>query len=327
MSAESKVTASLSGLAVDLPVVCLMGPTASGKTALACELFETGKFELVSVDSALVYRDMNIGTAKPNAAELVQYPHHLVDIIDPTEVYSAAQFVEDVTLLIDQIHARGKIPLLVGGTMLYFRSLIMGMADNLPPADDTIRQKIEQDAELYGWDFIHDQLHQVDPRAAMKFKPSDRQRVLRALEVFRITGRAITDLHDEQKTQLNPSYKFELYALMPDRALLHQNIEKRLEQMWHIGFLDEVITLREKYQLHGNLPSMRAVGYRQAWEYLESESKTTQELQEMQQKALFATRQLAKRQYTWLRSLRELHVFNIYNTVNEGILDLRIRYR
>ena len=211
--------------------------------------------------------------------------------------------------------------------MLYFRSLIMGMADNLPPADDTIRQKIEQVAELYGWDFIHDQLHQVDPRAAMKFKPSDRQRVLRALEVFRITGRAITDLHDEQKTQLNPSYKFELYALMPDRALLHQNIEKRLEQMWHIGFLDEVITLREKYQLHGNLPSMRAVGYRQAWEFLELERKTTQELQEMQQKALFATRQLAKRQYTWLRSLRELHVFNIYNTVNEGILDLRIRYR
>ena len=327
MPLDENVTASLSGLPVDLPVVCLMGPTASGKTALACELFETGKFELVSVDSALVYRDMNIGTAKPNAAELAQYPHHLVDIIDPTEVYSAAQFVEDVTLLIDQIHARGKIPLLVGGTMLYFRSLIMGMADNLPAADATIRQQIEQDAEIHGWDFIHDQLHQVDPRAAIRFKPTDRQRVLRALEVFRITGRSISDLHDEQKTQLNPSYKFELYALMPDRTLLHQNIEIRLEQMWHIGFLDEVISLREKYQLHGSMPSMRAVGYRQAWDYLESESKTTQELQEMQQKALFATRQLAKRQYTWLRSLRELHVFNIYNTVNEGILDLRIRYR
>ena len=321
--AEINVNALLN----DLPVVCLMGPTASGKTALACELYETGKFELVSVDSALVFKDMNIGTAKPTAAELEQYPHHLVSIIDPTEVYSAAQFVEEASQLINKIHAKDKIPLLVGGTMLYFRSLIMGMADNLPAADATIRQQIEQDAQAHGWDFIHAQLQQVDPKAAIRFNPTDRQRVLRALEVYRLTGRSISDLHDEQKNQLNPSYKFELYALMPDRALLHQNIEKRLEDMWRIGFLDEVVTLRKKYQLHGNLPSMRAVGYRQAWDFLESTGQTTQELQDMQQKALFATRQLAKRQYTWLRSLRELHVFNIYNTVNEGILDLRIRYR
>ena len=321
--AEINVNALLS----DLPVVCLMGPTASGKTALACELYETGKFELVSVDSALVFKDMDIGTAKPTAVELEQYPHHLVNIIDPTEVYSAAQFVEEASQLINKIHAKGKIPLLVGGTMLYFRSLIMGMADNLPAADAIIRQQIEQDAQAHGWDFIHAQLQQVDPKAAIRFNPTDKQRVLRALEVYRLTGRAISDLHDEQKNQLNPSYKFELYALMPDRALLHQNIEKRLEDMWRIGFLDEVITLRKKYQLHGNLPSMRAVGYRQAWDFLESTGQTTQELQDMQQKALFATRQLAKRQYTWLRSLRELHVFNIYNTVNEGILDLRIRYR
>lgn len=317
----------MTALISDLPVVCLMGPTASGKTALACELYETGKFELVSVDSALVYKDMDIGTAKPTKTELIQYPHHLVDIIDPTQVYSAAQFVEDVSLQINQIHSRGKIPLLVGGTMLYFRSLLMGMADNLPAADATVRLHIEQQANDYGWDAIHRQLQQVDPRAAMRFHPTDKQRVLRALEVYQITGRSISDLHDEQQKQLNPVYQFELYALMPDRALLHQNIEKRLEQMWRIGFLDEVITLRQKYQLHSGLPSMRAVGYRQAWDFLECEAKTTQDLQDMQQKALFATRQLAKRQYTWLRSLRELHVFNIYNTVNEGILDLRIRYR
>ena len=317
----------MSALISDLPVVCLMGPTASGKTGLACELFEIGNFELISVDSALVYKDMDIGTAKPTKAELIQYPHYLVDIIDPTQVYSAAQFVEDVSLQINQIHSRGKIPLLVGGTMLYFRSLLMGMADNLPAADATVRLHIEQQANDYGWDAIHRQLQQVDPRAAMRFHPTDKQRVLRALEVYQITGRSISDLHDEQQKQLNPAYRFELYALMPDRALLHQNIEKRLEQMWRIGFLDEVITLRQKYQLHSGLPSMRAVGYRQAWDFLECKAKTTQDLQDMQQKALFATRQLAKRQYTWLRSLRELHVFNIYNTVNEGILDLRIRYR
>ncbi len=317
----------MSAVVSDLPVVCLMGPTASGKTGLACELFETGKFELISVDSALIYKDMNIGTAKPTQAELARYPHHLVDIIDPTEVYSAAQFVEDVSQQIDKIHARGKIPLLVGGTMLYFRSLIMGMADNLPAADATIREQIEAHANIYGWESVHQQLQCVDPKAAIRFKPTDRQRVLRALEVYHITGRSISELHDEQKAQLNPAYNFELYALMPDRAFLHQNIEKRLEQMWRIGFLDEVISLREKYQLHGDLPSMRAVGYRQAWDFLQYGGKTAQDLQDMQQKALFATRQLAKRQYTWLRSLRELHVFNIYNTVNEGILDLRIRYR
>lgn len=317
----------MTALINDLPVVCLMGPTASGKTGLACELFETGNFELISVDSALVYRGMDIGTAKPSKAELIQYPHYLVDIIDPTQVYSAAHFVEDVSLQINQIHSRGKIPLLVGGTMLYFRSLLMGMADNLPAADAKVRQQIEQHANEHGWESIHQQLQQVDPRAAMRFHPTDKQRVLRALEVYQLTGRSISDLHDEQQKQLNPTYRFELYALMPDRALLHQTIEKRLEQMWRIGFLDEVITLREKYQLHGGLPSMRAVGYRQAWDFLESDGKTTQDLQDMQQKALFATRQLAKRQYTWLRSLRELHVFNIYNTVNEGILDLRIRYR
>lgn len=314
-----------------LPVVCLMGPTASGKTALACELYETGNFELVSVDSALVYRDMNIGTAKPNQAELLQYPHYLIDIIDPTEVYSAAQFVEDVSRIIDEIHARGKIPLLVGGTMLYFRSLIMGMADNLPASDANVRAKIEQQANEYGWQSIYDELKQVDPRAAERFKPTDRQRILRALEVFHICGRAITDLHDEQISQKNSKYAFDLHALMPDRQFLHERIAQRLDIMWKNGFIDEVEQLRNKYSLNENLPSMRAVGYRQVWEYLEQNlaqgGTSAQNVCSMQDKALFATRQLAKRQYTWLRSLRELHAFNIYNTVNEGILDLRIRYR
>lgn len=309
------------------PVVCLMGPTASGKTALACALYDTGKFELVSVDSALVYRDMNIGTAKPTAAELAHYPHHLIDIIDPTAVYSAAEFVEDVSEIIDQIHARGKIPLLVGGTMLYFRSLIMGMADNLPAANLEIRTQIEQQAALHGWQSVHAELQRVDPDAARRFKPSDRQRLMRALEVYRITGRAITELHQAQQNPLNPKYDFDLYALIPERAVLHQHIAQRLETMWEIGFLDEVRQLREKYQLHGNLPSMRAVGYRQVWEFLEQEGQGELKIHQMKEKALFATRQLAKRQYTWLRSLRELHVFNIYNTVNEGILDLRIKYR
>lgn len=309
------------------PVVCLMGPTASGKTALACELYDTGKFEIISVDSALIYRDMNIGTAKPTQEELAQYPHHLVDIIDPTQVYSAAEFVEDATQLITDIHQRGKIPLLVGGTMLYFRSLLEGMADNLPSANPEIRAQIEQEAEALGWDHIHQQLRNIDPRAAERFLPSDKQRVSRALEVYRITGRAISDLHDEQTHQLNQQFNFQIHALMPERSWLHERISQRLELMWKIGFYDEVLYLREKYQLTSDLPSMRTVGYRQVWDLLENCDSSLTSMHNMKDKALFATRQLAKRQYTWIRSLRENHVFNIYNSMNEGILDLRIRYR
>lgn len=309
------------------PVVCVMGPTASGKTALACELYDSGQFEIISVDSALVYRDMNIGTAKPSADELQQYPHHLIDLIDPTQVYSAAQFVEDATRCIDEVHARGKIPLLVGGTMLYFRSLLQGMADNLPAADEQVRQQIEQEAEALGWTHIHALLATVDPRAAQRFLPSDKQRLTRALEVYRITGKAITDLHDEQDVNLNKNYNFQLYALIPERQWLHERIDARLKQMWSIGFLDEVISLREKYILEENYPSMRTVGYRQVWDFLEKGDISHKQMEDMKDKALFATRQLAKRQYTWLRSLRESHAFNIYSTMNEGILDLRFRYR
>lgn len=308
------------------PVVCLMGPTASGKTALACELYDTGKFEIISVDSALVYKEMNIGTAKPSAEELSRYPHQLIDLIDPTEVYSAAQFVEDATRCIDAAHQRGKIPLLVGGTMLYFRSLLQGMADNLPAADEQIRRNIEAEAAEFGWDYVHQLLASVDPKAAQRFLPSDKQRLTRALEVYRITGKAISTLHDEQEVNANKNYNFQLHALIPDRKLLHGRIEERLKLMWSIGFLDEVVSLREKYFLDENLPSMRTVGYRQVWDFLEKGDISHKEIEDMKDKALFATRQLAKRQYTWLRSLRESHVFNIYHTMNEGILDLRFRY-
>jgi len=327
-----------------------MGPTASGKTALACELYDTGHYEIVSVDSALVYRGMDIGTAKPTQAELLQYPHHLINLIEPEEVYSAASFVADVTRLIDEIRQRGKTPLLVGGTMLYFRSLLSGMAA-MPAADADIRAQITDEAEQHGWDWIHQQLAKVDPRAAQRFLPSDRQRVMRALEVYRISGRAISDFHDEQHAaqhQPEALNQYTIYALVPDRALLHERIALRLEQMWEAGFLAEVETLRQRPGLTADHPSMRSVGYRQAWEYLDlldtevgeaipadsmmksaknpqlTRNSNTNILEKnMQDRALYATRQLAKRQYTWIRSLRESHTIQIFNTVNEGFLHLR----
>lgn len=317
-----------------------MGPTASGKTGLACELYDTGKYEIVSVDSALVYRGLDIGTAKPTPQELRQYPHHLVDIIEPEEVYSAASFVEDATRLIDDIHQRGKIPLLVGGTMLYFRSLFSGMAA-MPAADADVRAEIAAQAEQHGWDWIHQQLALVDPRAAQRFLPSDRQRVMRALEVFRISGRAISNYHDEQIIESSAD-RFMIYALAPDRTLLHERIALRLQQMWDAGFIDEVKTLRQRKFLTAEFPSMRAVGYRQVWEYLDQLEKelplvaqndllteyqltvnTNKNILDMKNRALYATRQLAKRQYTWIRSLSELHTVQIFNTVNEGLLHLR----
>ncbi len=322
------------------PTVCLMGPTASGKTALACELYDTGRYEIVSVDSALVYRGLDIGTAKPTQQELVQYPHHLIDLIEPEEVYSAATFVEDAKRLIAEIRQRGKTPLLVGGTMLYFRSLLSGMAE-MPAANPEVRGEITAQAEQHGWEWIHQQLALVDPRAAQRFLPSDRQRVMRALEVFRISGRAISDFHDAQETQQS-SDQYTIYALVPDRALLHERIALRLAQMWAAGFMDEVRELRKRPYLHAELPSMRAVGYRQVWEYLDqldaasigqrNAGKATEyrltpdsnkKILDMQDRALFATRQLAKRQYTWIRSLRESHTIQIFNTVNEGFLHLR----
>ena len=290
-----------------LPVINLMGPTASGKTALACELYQRGDFELISVDSALIYQDMDIGTAKPTKEEQAQYPHHLIDIITPLQVYSAAEFVEDAYRLIDEIHTRGKTPILVGGTMLYFKALLEGLSENLPSADYSIRAEIEAKAAEEGWQAVYDELKSVDALAGEKFKVSDKQRIIRALEVFKITGRPITQLQAEQPKQVGYRYNFHNYALIPDRAELHQRIELRLKKMWDIGFLNEVEDLIKKYDLDADLPSARSVGYRQALEFLKNSDKSHKNKLEMQDKALFATRQLAKRQYTWLRSLQEAH--------------------
>ena len=314
-------------MSTQLPVINLMGPTASGKTALACELYERGGFELISVDSALVYRDLDIGTAKPTKAEQALYPHHLIDIISPLEVYSAANFVEDSCRLIDEIHARGKTPILVGGTMLYFKALLEGLSDNLPSADRAIRDEIEAKAQREGWEAVYAELCAVDPLAGEKFKVSDKQRIIRALEVFKITGKPITQLQAEQPKNQPYRYDFHNYALMPERAELHQRIEKRLQIMWDMGFLNEVRTLIEKYDLDENVPSMRAVGYRQTLEFLKNSDQSPEKKKEMEDKALFATRQLAKRQYTWLRSLQESHQFTTFFSVKQAQEDLRNCYR
>jgi len=273
-----------------------MGPTASGKTALAVSLVERFQLEIISVDSALVYRGMDIGTAKPDAITLARAPHHLLDIREPTEAYSAAAFCEDALRLMADIVARGKVPLLVGGTMLYFRALLKGL-DDLPRADAALRQKLEIDAASRGWPALHADLARVDPPTAARLAPNDAQRIGRALEIFQLTGKPMSALLDQAQTAL--PYRVLQLALIPsERAVLHQRIAARFDAMIAEGLIEEVKTLRRNPALTADLPAMRAVGYRQAWAYLNGEI----DLDGLREQGLAATRQLAKRQLTWLRS-------------------------
>ncbi|MEW6561700.1 MAG: tRNA (adenosine(37)-N6)-dimethylallyltransferase MiaA [Pseudomonadota bacterium] len=280
------------------PAIFLMGPTASGKTALAVELAQHLPVELISVDSALVYREMDIGTAKPDAATLAKAPHHLIDIIDPTEAYSAAAFRHDALRLMADITARGKIPLLVGGTMLYFRTLREGISD-LPQADPALRTKLEAEAAEHGWPHMHAALQQVDPETAARLPPNDSQRIQRALEIYHLTGQPMSVLFRQQTATPLPYRTLPIALLPSDRAQLHARIAVRFQTMLHDGLLDELRRLRDRHPLHPDLPSMRCVGYRQAWEYLDGHINE----HDLLEKGIAATRQLAKRQLTWLRGM------------------------
>lgn len=332
-------------------VICLIAPTASGKTALAYELYDTGNYYLISVDSALIYRDMNIGTAKPTAEELQRYPHALVDIINPDETYSVAQFVNDVKREIDFAHSINKIPLLVGGTMMYYMALLDGMND-IPATLPETRQQVNAMIVEQGIDNVHHFLRQIDPILGNKLKENDSQRIGRAVEVFLQTGKPLSEWQSLPNQALadNPNQEWQIFAVMPDRAWLHDRIDKRLQIMWQQGFLQEVIDLKQKYVLHADMPSMRCVGYRQAWDFLEQVKllakvdllqdyeKNQQDFQTlvtnlltknhdprienyrqiMENQALYATRQLAKRQYTWIRklSLSDKHKFSVLEHID-----------
>ncbi|BAN22205.1 tRNA (adenosine(37)-N6)-dimethylallyltransferase MiaA [Caballeronia insecticola] len=285
-----------------LPVACLLGPTASGKTAAALAFAARHPVEIVSVDSALVYREMDIGTAKPDANERAAAPHHLIDIIDPAESYSAAQFRADALALVGEIVARGKVPLLVGGTMLYYKALTQGLND-LPTADATVRAALDADAAREGWPALHARLAAVDPVTAARLAPNDSQRIQRALEIFMLSGQPMSALLAAPRAPADDApYRFVPVALEPsDRGLLHARIEARFDAMLAHGFIDEVKRLRARGDLDLSMPSMRCVGYRQAWEYLDGATR----YDDMRDKGVFATRQLCKRQLTWLRAMPE----------------------
>ncbi len=278
-----------------------MGPTASGKTAAALDIAQKIPSEIISVDSALVYREMDIGTAKPSQEERASVPHHLIDIMDPAETYSVAQFREDTLRLVADIRKRGKLPLLVGGTMLYFRGLTSGL-DDLPGANPEIRAKLDEEAAQIGWPGMHARLANLDPVTADRLKPNDAQRIQRALEIIELTGKPLSELHSGQPAQALP-FNIIPIALEPsDRSKLHERIALRFDQMLKDDqLIEEVIKLRKRGDLHPGMPSMRCVGYRQTWEYLDGkfDRKTLRE------KGIAATRQLAKRQLTWLRSMPE----------------------
>jgi len=283
-----------------------MGPTASGKTGVAISLCKRFPLDIISVDSALVYRGMDIGTAKPDVATLRRAPHRLIDIRDPEESYSAGDFVRDARAEMDAIFATRRVPLLVGGTMMYFRALTEGIAE-LPPADAGIRAGIDADAQQLGWPAMHERLQNVDPKAAKRIKPNDRQRIQRALEVYLASGKALSAWQESHGGPVQKDVRFVKFALQPaTRKLLHERIEKRLNFMLNNGFVEEVKVLRERKELTSEHPSMRSVGYRQLWQHLDGDCS----LEQAAAKALAATRQLAKRQITWLRSEQGLKSFD-----------------
>ena len=290
------------------PVACLLGPTASGKTAAALAFAARHPVEIISVDSALVYREMDIGTAKPTAEERALAPHHLIDIVDPADAYSAADFRADTLRLVGEIVARGRVPLLVGGTMLYYKTLTQGLND-LPAADPDVRATLDADAARDGWPALHARLATVDPVTAARLAPNDSQRIQRALEVFLLSGQPMSTLL-EAPARIDEAarpWRFTPIALEPsDRSVLHARIEKRFDAMLAAGLVDEVRRLRARDDLHPGLPSMRCVGYRQVWAYLDGLT----DYDTMRDKGVFATRQLCKRQLTWLRAMPERTVID-----------------
>ena len=288
-----------------MKAIFVLGPTASGKTELALALAERFAIEVVSVDSAQVYRGMEVGTAKPDAASRARVPHHLIDIVDPTDAYSAGRFRDDAARLIPQIHARGHVPVLAGGTMLYFRALLRGLAE-LPPAQPALRAEIEGEAARLGWPALHAELARVDAAAARRIEPADAQRIQRALEVYRHTGKTLSALIEETP---RPASDFATLAVClepSDRAQLHRRIEERFRAMLLAGLVDELVGLRARYALAATMPSMRCVGYRQAWDTLEARASAAT----LEARGIAATRQLAKRQLTWLRSMHGVDRFD-----------------
>ncbi len=295
------------------PVIFLTGATATGKTELAVEIAKHFPVELISVDSALIYQGMNIGTAKPDSELLSQAPHFLIDIIDPAEYYSAWNFVQDASQLIAQIRHRGNVPLLVGGTMLYYHVLENGL-NELPVADPVIRAKLNHEADQIGWVAMHEKLAEIDPESASRIKPGDSQRIQRALEVFKISGQSISDLQEKQ-TERPDMEVTRIILNADDRARLHRRIEQRFHVMLDKGFIDEVAELKKRGDLNLDMPSMRCVGYRQVWQYLEGNLNR----EEMIYKAVVATRQLAKRQMTWLRKQSQNNAYDCLNYDNTAI--------
>lgn len=283
-----------------------MGPTASGKTSIAVSLVQQAPFEIISVDSAQVYRGMDIGAGKPSADILAKAPHRLINIRDPIDSYSAADFRHDALNEIADIQSKGKIPLLVGGTMLYFKALRDGLAA-MPPANQEVREKILELANESGWQAVHDRLAAVDPESAARIHPNDPQRLQRALEIYELSGKSMTTIHKEGKQQENLPFDLRFIAIIPgQRSILHQKIAERLKQMLEQGFIDEVRKLYSRGDLNPSLPAIRSVGYRQIWAFLEGAYDEST----MQEKALAATRQLAKRQLTWLRSWPDLQIID-----------------